>query len=223
MLVQPLPIYDEPISAKGAMALPIRFRQIAFGTISAAAVVLALAGSPPANSNHAAVAPATAPSTGGVCPTSGPAVCHFDHAASTLTLDYLATWKPKSDKDYDLLLIPSEGPSDRSISLDIPDLPPHFPGMIRLGLIENGYINDLKPKHAGLKVDRSEVHAAPGGASARLVEISWSAGGKEYRRVGLLMMRKEVVYILSCEADAGNIAAVRADFDRVAGSMRWKK
>ncbi|HET6250241.1 MAG TPA: hypothetical protein VFE47_21300 [Tepidisphaeraceae bacterium] len=161
----------------------------------------------------------TGPTTAAAGSASG-MVAYQDKGAH---FDYPDTWKPEQDKEYELHLIPASGPANRDITFDIPDLPPHFPGMIRLSLIENGYVKDLKKNHADLHVDNSADHDVPGGGKARLVESSWKENGSPRSDVGFLIMRKEQVYIFSCDASAKDLPATRADFDKIIASLRWDK
>jgi hypothetical protein len=139
--------------------------------------------------------------------------CHFQ---------YPNNWKPVTDKDYELHLVPGQGPADHNITFDIPDLPPHFPGMITLNRMQNGYIDDLKKKHANLHVDSSGDHPMPG-CKARLVQSSWKQGNTTHTDVGLLIMHNDEVYILTGDADSAALSATRADFDRIAATMHWDK
>ena len=135
---------------------------------------------------------------------------------------YPTTWKPMEDKDYELHLVPCAAPANCNIRFDIPDLPPHFPGMIRLGLIEHGWVSDQKDTHPGLNVDSSADYPISG-ANARLVQCSWKQDGIAYAGVGLLIMRNDQVYTLAFDADAKGLTQTRTDFDKIAASLRWDK
>jgi len=167
--------------------------------------------------DDSATVPATAPSAAPVT------MLTFEHKDTGLHAQYPSTWKSVKDKDYELKLVPADGSSGRQITIDVPDLPPHFPGMIRLGLIENGFVKDLKSQHKDVHIERSEDHPANGGAKCRLVESSWTEGGKPRKQMALLMMRKEHVYILAYECNAADAPAVQADFDKIAASLSWTK
>ena len=117
---------------------------------------------------------------------------------------------------------PTEPAASASSSM-FPDLPFHLPGMITLGLIEHGYVSDLKDKYKNVHVDSSADHPMPSGAKARLVESSWTQDGMPHKDVALLILRKDHVYILGCGSDAAHLAATRADFDMLAKSFEWTK
>lgn len=172
-----------------------------------------------ASSNQSAPAP-----TPVVLAADAPAPALVDYQDKGTHFQYPNNWKPKPDKDYELHLVPADGAANRDITFDIPDLPPHFPGMIRIGLIENGYTGDLKKQHKDLHIDSAADFALKDSAAkARLVISSWNQNGTKHDDVGLLIMRKEVVYILSCNADEKDLPAVRADFDKIVSSLRWDK
>ncbi len=175
----------------------------------------------------AAAPPENSPSSPTAVPASSPAapivMKSFEHKDTGLHAEYPSNWISKKDKDYELMLVPADGTSGKQITIDVPDLPPHFPGMIKLGLIESGFVRDLKSQHKGVHIDRAEDHSANGGAKARLVESSWNENGKTRKQVALLMMRGEHVYILAYECDAPDAAEVQRDWDKVAASLRWSK
>ena len=156
-------------------------------------------------------------------PATAPAMVTFEDKKDNVRFEYPGTWKTKPDKDDVLMLVAAEGNSDRDITFDVPYLPPHFPGMIRLSLIENGYVKDQKKQHPGIKVVQSADDARAGGGKARLVELTWQQNGKTYTDLGLLIMRNDVVYIFSADASADDLAAMRADFNKIVGSLTWTK
>ena len=53
-----------------------------------------------------------------------------------------AGWTARASRDYVLELEPAGalGAGRREISVDVPDLPPHIPGLIPMGLVKNGYV-----------------------------------------------------------------------------------
>lgn len=173
--------------------------------------------------------PSTTPATAAAsnpAPSSAPAqtTVLYDDKKDGVQFQYTSEWVSKPDKDYVLQLVPAADPGgDRRILFDVPDLPPHFPGMIQLGLIENGYVGDLKETHKDAHTVSSADHPMQEGAKMRLVESSWTQDGKPYSNVALLMMHKDHVYILSCRSDPAHLAVTRADFDRAAASLHWTK
>ena len=55
-----------------------------------------------------------------------------------------------------------DGDKAPAVSLEVPKLPPHIPGLIPLGSVVGGYIDDLKKQHPGVKVDDPSTNPANG-------------------------------------------------------------
>ena len=87
--------------------------------------------------------PASGPAAIVIAPTTSPSTqpIAFVSTAKGVGLEYPPDWKPIPSSDYMLLLVPVGGSSsnERSISLDVPDLPLHVPGMIPINSVVNGY------------------------------------------------------------------------------------
>ena len=133
---------------------------------------------------HRPVGPATNPTAvrvGG--PTTQAAENWFDDAG--IRVRYPTGWQPEAAATAVLdVAAPPPGnaggcPGYASLSLDVPSLPPHFPGMITERLVARGYVSDLKSKQmpdaAVQGVDEIAVPragAAPGGSSAWAIAAS---------------------------------------------------
>lgn len=177
-----------------------------------------------------ATVPALAPATmAATLPATAPATLGFTGAKGDFSLTYPRAWVSHKNPDYVLQLLPaSKAPPPRAgspattIQFDVPELPPHLPGMIRMHLIQNGYVDDLRKSHPGLKVEETVDRAVPG-AQARLVRCTWEANGKAYTDVALMMIRAGRVYILSADARTDALPETRATFDEIASSLHWLK
>ncbi|MDB5292076.1 MAG: hypothetical protein JWL69_3317 [Phycisphaerales bacterium] len=155
-------------------------------------------------------------------PATAPGTVDYRNDKQGIRLQYPSDWSPKEDKDFVLKLVPGGHDEGRRITFDVPDIPPHIPGMITLGRIEKGYLDDLKKDHPGLKVEESEDAAVPGG-KGRLVRSTWSDKKEAKSDVALLIMRGEHVYILAADTNTADFDAVKATFDAIAKSLRWTK
>src|SRR5689334_20856417 len=107
---------------------------------------LATSGSAPVPATQAAAPvvlprgskPTTNPST---WPTTALANRSFESKDAHIRIQYPQGWVTRPSDDYVLLAGPP-GPIEEvpNISLDIPSLPPHLPGMITLGRVTKGYL-----------------------------------------------------------------------------------
>lgn len=146
-------------------------------------------------------------------------------------LSYPSDWRPRKSADYELLLLPSTRPNssrsdaagtDRRITMDIPDLPPHLPWMIQMGRIEHDYVEDLRKQHPDLKVDEASDANLPNSKS-RLVRLSWRQNEMAYHDVALLIIHADGVYILDAQSDGDHYPATRRAFDLIRSSLRWTR
>jgi hypothetical protein len=110
----------------------------------------------------------------------------------------------------------------QSISLDVPQLPWHLPGMIPMRLVRNGYLDDLRKRVGPLTIVEDAPREIPG-ATAHLVHTTWSKGGHGFAEVTLLFVHADRVYIIRADSTAEDYQATRAAFDAVVQSVRWIK
>ena len=82
-----------------------------------------------------------------------------------------------------------------NISMDVPSLPPHLPGMIKIHLVENGFLDDLRKARGKLEiVDDRDVQIPR--TEARLLKVKWRNRETQYEQAALLMIHANRVYIL---------------------------
>jgi len=146
----------------------------------------------------------------------------FESTKAGLRLRYSSDWRAKESPDDLLMLVPINGPEDRTITMDVPDVPKHLPGAMALPLIQSGYIDDLRKHHAGLKVQQSQSVAMTA-CKARLVQSTWTQNGADYTDVALLIVHADRVYILSLDSDLAGYPAVREEMDRIEKTLEWIK
>ena len=117
---------------------------------------------------------------------------------------------------------PDELP-EPSLSLEVPKLPPHVPGMIPIGSVRNGYVDDLC-KSVG-KLQTSDLTPPPlPSASVRLVRSTWSgADGQARQETALLAVHADRVYILRARSLTADEKGARDAFDAVVRSIQWVK
>lgn len=138
-------------------------------------------------------------------------------------LRYSSDWKSINDPDYELALIPAGATGKkRRITVDVPDLPPHFAWMIQMGRVEHDYLADLKKEHPDLKVVESSDAKVPD-STARLVRSTWHEGQQSQHDVVLLIIHAGAVYILDAQTDEPHLAETRAAFDAIRASLKWTK
>jgi hypothetical protein len=184
-----------------------------------------------------ATAAATTFAASKTAPATAPAPVAYDDSKDGFRLSFPADWKAKASEDFTLLLVPAQdfeakvkdsvlaGPR---ISIDVPDLPPHFPGMITLGPMEWHYLSEQKQRFADVKVTEKTDLAIPATSARRLVLAGHAknadgSAGAAYTLVTMLEIHADRVYLVSAEARTDQYPAVRAAFDQVVASMAWTK
>ena len=142
-----------------------------------------------------------------------------------VTIHYPSTWTAKKDVDYDLHLTPTQpgGGGERSITFDAPDIPSIPVFGIPMGMVESGYIDDIRKKHPGLVVEKAVDHKVEGAKKARLVHLFWKRDGTPHQSLSLLIVKGDHVFILSADADEPAWAATKADMDLIVASIVWSK
>jgi hypothetical protein len=166
---------------------------------------------------NATTSPASPGATEGTAPTTKP------FAGPGIYLAYGGGWRTANDRDYALMLVPDGAAktSDVSMSVEVPKLPPHIPGMIPLGSVVNGYVDDMKKQHADVHV-QPPVATKVAGANARRVMSSWTTGGKELSEEAVLTIRGDRVYIFRANADEPNRQRATHALDQLLESVRWQ-
>jgi hypothetical protein len=123
-------------------------------------------------------------------------------------------WEREGSADYVVML---RGPGGAGISLDVPELPAHVPGWIPLGMVVNGYLDDLK-KQVG-KVEEREL-PKPGGAlgdKVRMVRSVWDG----MQETAVVVVHGDRVYILRGRSDLAHERVTREAMQEMIGSWRW--
>ena len=180
----------------------------------------------PAPSSATAPAP-TQPSAGGT----------FARPDLGVRLDWPAGWAERHSQDFVLLLVRAPGGGgggdggasgagtsifNASISLDVPRLPPHIPGLIPIGSVRGGYLDDLR-KSVG-RIRPAELVPPQVGAAARFVRSTWSDdAGREWQETALLMVHGDRVYILRGRSIRADEEDTRAAFDEIVRSLKWTR
>jgi hypothetical protein len=165
--------------------------------------------------------------TATAAPVATPATSEFSPAGLGIHLTYPGEWRPVEQREYALAIAPAAvvqaGPHPTSpvVSLEIPKLPAHVPGLIPLGMVVNGYVDDMKKQYPGVKVD-PPANTKVAGANARRVRSTWVAEGKTRSEEAVLTVHGDRVYILRADATAEDAARSREVLDAVLASVRWE-
>ena len=169
-----------------------------------------------------AVAAGSGPISVASGPASRPTLISFGGEKLGIAFDYPGTWTAHDSKDYELLINPPGDPPGRCISLDVPDLPFHIPGLIPIGSVQGGYVDDLKKQHGAVQITQL---AAPslGKCSVRMVRCTGHTGDNNWIDLAVLVVHADRVYVLRASTDTAGESETRSVFDAVIRSIRWVK
>jgi hypothetical protein len=152
------------------------------------------------------------------------AVNHFESRKLGIALSYPPGWVKLESKDYALVLAPISlaGAAGPSISLDVPELPFHLPGMIPIALVKNGYLDDLRKQYGQIETQEQPAPQIER-AETRLVHSEYAVNGKLFTEKALLLIHGDRVYILRATAEADGAAPAFAAHKAIAKSLTWLK
>lgn len=221
---------------ENSVFFPQRQRWAAIAIV-ALAITLSCVNSPQASAESVgplrvlATAPSTQPAT---APSAATQI--FDCAAGHFRIAYSAGWHAqtgttssvsgegkKVEDTTVLILLPAGAKNDeRCMSVDLPELPPHIPGLIPLGMVASGYISDLRKQHPELKVEESDSATVPD-ARARHVRMTWKEKDRGYFDMAVLIVHKDQILIFSADGDADGYEEIRKVFDSIVLSIKWLK
>ena len=91
----------------------------------------------------------------------------------------------------------STGSGYSSLSLDIPKLPWHLPGMISVNMVANGYISDLKKNQIHDAVVKENHPVTVAGCPGREITSKGHENGKPSIDVAVVLVHADQVYILA--------------------------
>ena len=156
-------------------------------------------------------------------PATAPNVVTLEDKKAGVRLTYPADWAPEKGSKS---LVDVAAPGDKayaSLSIDIPKLPWHPPGMLPLFEIQSGYVSDLKKNQIHDAQVNESVDVKVPDSSARRVKCSGHENGKVMIDVAVLIVHADRVYILSCDGDDAGYATARAALDASVASIQWIK
>lgn len=152
------------------------------------------------------------PAVGVVAYSSGQYGIHFD---------YPTDWERQKSDDFALLLVPAKAKRESaSFTLDVPHLPIHIPGLIPMGSVKEGFLNDLR-KRMGTIETRDLPNPSIPDADVRFLRSSWTAEGKTMTQTALLMTHHDRVYILRWTADSDHEKAMEVGMRKIIDSLKW--
>jgi len=162
--------------------------------------------------------PSTAPTTSAAGETK-----LFEDRSHGFSLRYPAKWSLRQDPENvftaDARANDETGPE---LSVAVPKLPPHVPGMVPLGAVQSGYVDDLKKRLKDVKVEQRATDDIPitGCQLRRFAATGRDKNGPRALDV-LVLYKNDRLYIITAEAPASEADKERAAFQQAVTSWQW--
>ena len=147
----------------------------------------------------------------------------FEDRPHGFSIRYPAGWTLRNDPENvftaDARANDETGPE---LSIAVPKLPAHVPGMVPLGSVQSGYVDDLRKRLRDVRTEQEDTGGiAISGAHLR----KFSATGRDdkgARKLDVLIVyRNDRLYIVTAEAPAAEAEKSQAAFDQAVASWKW--
>ena len=128
----------------------------------------------------------------------------------------------KGDDPEDVLTIDADKdkPQQAEITVSIPKLPPHIPGMLPLPAVEKGYIDDVKKRMQNVKEPLSEPLKIDGASARRFVITGNDKNGKR-KLIVLAIFKGDHLFVITAEGAEDQFSTMKPAFDQIARSWKW--
>jgi hypothetical protein len=149
----------------------------------------------------------------------------YRNAKYGFLMKYPKGWSPrKGDNPEDVLTVDQDADkhTEPEITVSVPKLPPHIPGMIPMGSVESGYVDDVKKRMKNVKEVDTKTVKVDGVSARRFVITGQDKSGKR-KLVVLAMMKGDHLFVLTGEGPENEFATVETGFEQVVRSWKWKE
>jgi hypothetical protein len=150
---------------------------------------------------------------------SQPVLQQFESKSAGIGFSFPAGWKQNRLSDTQVRL-EAPGPAKISITLDVPKLPWHPFGIIPIGSVRDGYVEDQQKRLTDAKVTNLPDPTVPD-ASQRRVKISGHENGAAMVDDAALIVHADRVYILSLDCADPDYTAAKSALDTAVQTLHW--
>jgi hypothetical protein len=165
----------------------------------------------------------------GVGKTAKPGTHLYENRDANFRVAYPAVWTSRTDPRNVLTVGPavsSDGEQELTAELGIavPKLPFHLPGIVPLGEVEKGYVEDLKKQYSGVKTAKSADVKFPDAAARRFVVTATSkAGPRTFDVLAVYRASTDKLYVVTSGAPTADAQTATAVMEQVVSSWQWIK
>jgi hypothetical protein len=153
---------------------------------------------------------------------TGTSVRTFRSNPAAVQFDYPADWIPDKAQTA-CFAIKAAAPAYSSLSLDIPKLPWHLPGMITCNMVVNGYVSDLKKNQIHDAVVKEKVPVKVCGCDGQCVTCRGHENGQASNDIAVILVHADHVYVISADSDDAGYDTAKKTLDAAVASWKWTK
>jgi hypothetical protein len=148
-----------------------------------------------------------------------PAMKLLVDAKYNFSVVYPADWINEPESDNELTISPPHVNTDANqVLIQVPSVPPLLPGMITLGMVQHGYVNDLEGRAKNVVVKDTEPGTIPD-AKSRVLTIT---GDNLVAKV-VIIIRGARVFMLVSEVQPPQAELASKTIDAMEDSWKWTK
>ncbi|HEX8525075.1 MAG TPA: PsbP-related protein [Tepidisphaeraceae bacterium] len=147
----------------------------------------------------------------------------FNHKHFSFT--YPTGWVPRRDTNAENVVTLNRPKTDlqsAEITVAVPKLPAHIPGLIPLNMVEKGYVDDLRKHYRDVVETQSDTTKLDGSPARRFsVTGNDQAGARKLAVVA--GVRNDSLYIITLDARAEDFNGSQPAFEQIIKTWSWTK
>src|SRR5688500_15408202 len=132
----------------------------------------------------------------------------FEDRKNKFAIEYPDGWTERKPTSAEDVVVLKHKDYQGEISIAVPKLPPHIPGIIPLPSVEKGYIDDVKKRLKDVQVTESRPLKIDGQFARRCAMTGVAPEGKQ-TIAALALVKGDTLYIMSAESPLSEAEDVR--------------
>ncbi len=145
----------------------------------------------------------------------------FDAPSLGIAFNYPAGWTPDAAATAEEALRVVNGSA--VLTLTVPKLPFHIPGMIPINLVASGYADDVRKRLPDAAGPAAQVVTLSDAQARRVTLTGHEPDGRTITEDAVLIVHGDRVYVLATDADPAARPAAASALDAAVASVRWTK
>jgi hypothetical protein len=143
----------------------------------------------------------------------------YENATTGIGFSLPPGWKQAPPNDTQVRF-DAPAPAKFSLTLDVPKLPWHPYGMIPIGSVRNGYVDDQKKRMPDAK-STDQPNPTVADANQKRVKTTGHLNGASVVDDAALLVHADHVYILSLDCDEAAYPSAKTALDTALQTLHW--